>query len=47
MNLESSIQNDVSQKRKDSYHILIHIYGIQKDSTDDPMYKTAKETHQT
>ena len=28
MNLESIIQNEVSQKEKDKYHILIHIYGI-------------------
>ena len=28
MNLESIIQNEVNQKEKDKYHILIHIYGI-------------------
>ena len=28
MNLESIIQSEVSQKEKDKYHILIHIYGI-------------------
>ena len=28
MNLESIIQNEVSQKEKDKYHILTHIYGI-------------------
>ena len=28
MNLESIIQNAVSQKEKDKYHILTHIYGI-------------------
>ena len=28
MNLEPVIQNEVSQKEKDKYHILMHIYGI-------------------
>jgi len=28
MNLEPIIQNEVSQKEKDKYHILAHIYGI-------------------
>ena len=28
MNLESIIQSEVSQKEKDKYCILIHIYGI-------------------
>ena len=28
MNLESIIQSEVSQKEKDKYRILIHIYGI-------------------
>ena len=28
MNLESIIQREVSQKEKDKYHILTHIYGI-------------------
>ena len=28
MNLEPIIQNEVSQKEKDKYHILTHIYGI-------------------
>ena len=27
MNLESVIQSEVSQKEKNKYHILIHIYG--------------------
>ena len=42
MNLEPIIQNEVSQK--DKYHILMHIYGIQKDSTDELMCRTAMET---
>ena len=28
MNLEPIIQNEVSQKEKDIYHILTHLYGI-------------------
>jgi len=28
MNLEPGIQNKVSQKEKEKYHILTHIYGI-------------------
>ena len=28
INLESIIQSEVSQKEKDKYHILMHIYGI-------------------
>ena len=34
MNLESIIQSEVSQKEKDKYHILTHIYGIQKNGTE-------------
>ena len=30
MNLESIIRNEVSQKQKDKYHILMHIYRILK-----------------
>ena len=28
MNLEPIIQNEVSQKEKNKYHILMHIHGI-------------------
>ena len=28
LNLESIIQNEVSQEEKNKYHILTHIYGI-------------------
>ena len=28
MNLEPIIQSEVSQKEKDKYHILMHIYGL-------------------
>ena len=44
MKLEPIIQSEVGQKEKHQYSILTHIYGIQKDSNDDPICKTAKET---
>ena len=28
MNLESVIQSEVSQKEKNKYHMLMHVYGI-------------------
>ena len=43
MNLEPIIQSEGSQK--DKCRILVHIYGIQKDSTADLTCKTAQETH--
>ena len=42
--LEPIIQSEVSQKDKDQYNILTHIYGIWKDGNDNPICKTAKET---
>ena len=44
MNLEPIIQSEVSQKDKDQYSILTHIYGILKDGNDNPICKTEKET---
>ena len=44
MKLEPIIQSEVSQKDKEHYSILTHIYGIQKDGKDDPICETAKET---
>ena len=44
MELEPIIQSEVSQKEKHQYSILIHIYGIQKDGINNPVYKSAKET---
>ena len=44
MKLESIIQSEVSQKDKDQYSILTHIYGILKDGNDNPICKTEKET---
>ena len=42
MNLEPIIQNEVSQKKKNKC-MLTHIYGIQKDSTDEPICMAAVE----
>ena len=44
MNLEPIIQSEVSQKEKDKYQLLTYLYGIQKDDTDDPICRVAKET---
>ena len=44
MKLEPIIQSEVSQKGKDHYSILTHIYGIYKDGNDNPICKTEKET---
>ena len=42
MNLEPIIWSEVSQKDKSKYST--HIYGIQKDSTDEPICRGAMET---
>ena len=43
MNLEPIIQSEVSQKEKDKYRILTHIYRIQKDGTEEFIYREAME----
>ena len=43
MNLEPIIQSDVSQKEKDKYCILMHVYGVYKDATDEPICQAAME----
>ena len=42
MNLNPIIQSEVSQKEKDKY-ILTHIYGIQKNGTEEFIYRAAME----
>ena len=42
-NLEPIIQSEVSQKEKDKYCILTHIYRIQKNGTLEFIYKAAME----
>ena len=44
MKLEPIIQSKVSQKEKLQYSILPHIYGIQKDGSDNSVCETAIET---
>ena len=44
MKLEPIIQSEVSQKDKDQYSILMHIYRILKDGNNNPICKTEKET---
>ena len=39
MDLESVIQSEVSRKEKNKYHLLTHIYGIQKSGTDESTCK--------
>ena len=41
---EPIIPSEVSQKDKDQYGILTHIYGILKDGYDNHICKTEKET---
>ena len=36
-------QGEVSQKEKDRYHILTHIYGIEKNGTEELIYRAAME----
>ena len=45
MNQEPIKQSKVSQKEKDKYHILTHMYGIWKEGTDEPICKAAMEMH--
>ena len=37
MNLEPVIQSELNQKNK--YHMLMHIYRIQKNGTDETIYR--------
>ena len=43
MKLEPIMQREVIHKEKDKYCILMHIYEIQKDGTDEPIYRAAME----
>ena len=42
-NTEPITQNEVSQKEKDKYHILMHIYRIQENGTEEFIYRVAME----
>ena len=43
VNLEPIIQNEVSQKKKDKYHILTHMYRIQKNGTEELIYRAGMQ----
>ena len=43
MKLEPTIQSEVSQKEKDKYHILTHIYRIYKNGSEEFIYRAAME----
>ena len=43
INLEPVIQSEVSQKEKDKYHILTHTYKVEKNDTEEPIYRAASE----
>ena len=49
MTLEPIVQSEVSQKEKNKYHILMPIYGIQKNGTEEFIYRAAmgKQTQRT
>ena len=44
MNLEPVMKSKVSQKEKNKYQVLTHIHEIQKNSTDELIYKEGMET---
>ena len=43
MNLDPIIQSEVSQKKKDKYCILTHIYRIWKNGTEELIYRATME----
>ena len=43
MNLKPIIQSEVSQKEKNKYRILTHIYRIWKNGTEELIYRAAME----
>ena len=43
VNLEPIVQSEVNQKEKDKYHILMHIYRVYKNGTEEFIYRTEVE----
>ena len=43
MDLESVVHREVSQKEKNKYHILMHIHGIYKHDTEEPICRAGIE----
>ena len=44
INLQPVIQSEISQKEKNKYSIIKHIYGIQGNGTDEPICWAGIET---
>ena len=44
VDLKSVKQSEVSQKEKNEYRMLMHIYGILKSGTDEPSGRTGIKT---
>ena len=44
MDLDTVIQSEVSQKEKNKYRMLTHIYGILKSGTDEPSGRAGIKT---
>ena len=44
MNLEPVTQSEISKKVKNEYCILMHIYGIWRNITDEPIYRAGIKT---
>ena len=46
MDIESVLQSEVSQKDKNKYHMLTHIYGIlKKNGSEEPRGRTVIKMH--
>ena len=45
MDLKPTIKSEVSQKEKDKYRILMHIYRLQKNGTEEFIYRATVERH--
>ena len=43
INLQPMVQSEVSQKEKDKYCVLAHVYGIWKDATGEPICRAVVE----
>ena len=43
-NIKANYECKLKNPEKHQYSILTHIYGIQKDGNNNPVYETAKET---
>ena len=42
-NPDPIVQSEVSQKKKNKYSVLTHMYGIQRDGTGEPICRAAVE----